>query len=143
MPRVLLYSLFEPALVIAWKSGVVYQNQVRGTFCDQLELEGILAPLDFEPSEVEELMRITTEQYSISEELADQIDAMLHRRLSIKFISVDRERLKESCEAWVFVKLGAMPAEDSCDSYPREDNYYGDLFGFAGCRAVLTWANSD
>ncbi|MCY1053578.1 DUF6210 family protein [Nannocystis sp. SCPEA4] len=140
MPRVLLYSIIGPHLVIQWKSGVVYQNQACGTACAQPEMEGILAPLDLDEAVAEELERVMTECHTLTEALADQIDALL-RRGRAPFVSVDRERLHDSFEAWVFVRIGAIPWELRYDEWPRE--YTGELFGFTGRRAVLTWPNSD
>jgi hypothetical protein len=44
-------------------------------------------------------------------------------------IQVDRKKLKDSYEAWIFVKIDELTQ--------------GDLKDLAGCSAILTYPNSD
>ncbi|MGL4609906.1 MAG: DUF6210 family protein [Trueperaceae bacterium] len=44
-------------------------------------------------------------------------------------MSVDRKKLEDSYEAWIFVRI--------------DEHTQGDLKDFAGCSAVLTYPNSD
>jgi hypothetical protein len=65
----------------------------------------------------------------IDEKRASEIDDLLHSESPTKQITVDRLRLNESEEAWVYVTL--EPAE------------YGFYQGFGSCNGVLVWGNSD
>ena len=65
----------------------------------------------------------------IDENRASEIDALLHRYGFGKGITVDRSRLQESEEAWVYVNV--EPLE------------YGLYEGFGSCKGVLVWSNSD
>ena len=60
---------------------------------------------------------------------ADAIDALLGKSRLTSFVSVDRSRLHDSTEAWVYVHL--------------EGGEEGPLTGFEGSSGVLTWPNSD
>lgn len=74
----------------------------------------------------------------IDNETADAIDELLNlRRGSVgKFVKVDRDRLAESMEAWVWM----APVEPLLSSLP------GPIFSamsHVSLKGVLTWANSD
>ena len=60
---------------------------------------------------------------------ADKIDQILQSNGYTKEISVDRARLRQSEEAWVYVKLKPLD--------------YANYIGFGECDGVLVWANSD
>src|SRR5262245_44958330 len=97
-PRVLLYDLDRPSLIVPCPSGVIYQNQVGGNVCWQAEIEGVLAPLD---CDAEAVMQLEGYQFSsggqgISVAAADFIDGVLAASRATRFLSVDRTRLDES-----------------------------------------------
>ena len=122
-------------------SGVVFSNQAGGYSCLQPELEGIYVPVDDDFNDVEtklldyftgEKHRGTGATRGLDDEDADRIDEILHSRHVPCPVAVDRQRLAESVEAWVFVRLRA-------DEHP-----FPIIDGFqAGSPAVLTWNNSD
>jgi len=61
---------------------------------------------------------------------------VLAEKPSTAFVTVDRARLSESQEAWVFVLVDS-PAEGEPESSDIP------LYGFGRTRGVLTWVNSD
>jgi hypothetical protein len=131
----------ELMLIVAHPSGVAYQNQVGGVTCDQPRLEGILAPLAVSRRAKE---RIEGLDYSngalgISSGLADSIDAQLAAEPVARFVSVDRSRLDDCQEAWIYVLIASPQDID----YQREPRFLGSVFGFGAAKGVLTWINSD
>ncbi len=142
MPRIIL-SLNQAGVIILRDSGVIYQNQTRGNTCKQRCAEGVLAlisnpilmtgiPMQLYQCPIEAgLKKIDWDRsYSrVGITCADEIDALLQSNGSTKNISVDRTRLKESEEAWVYVKLK-----------PLGSSLYE---GSGACDGVLVWSNSD
>jgi Family of unknown function (DUF6210) len=147
MPKklILLYDLpDELVLIVEHPSGVRYSNQVGGFTCDRPELEGVLAPVEVS-EEVKE--RIQGLPYpgtlGITSEIADAIDALLAAPCSYH-LRVDRERLGESQEAWVFVIIASTERCTREWPPPETDPTTGHLYGFGpAARGVLTWINSD
>ena len=141
-PRIHL-SLNQAGVIILRETGVVYQNQTCGHSCAQRCAEGILVPLTAAclitetPTELYQcpieagLKQIDWYRcYSrLDTTCADEIDELLQSTGFTKGISVDRTRLRESEEAWVYVKLKPME--------------YANYEGFGECDGVLVWANSD
>ncbi len=134
-PKILL-SFNQAGLIILCNSGVVYQNQTRGVSCMQRCAEGVLVPLLDIPCDTRQcpleadLMSIDWSIIaSLNPTIADQIDEFLHKRIPTEGLSVDREQLHLSEEAWVYV-----------DVEPREAAEY---FNFGKCKGILVWANSD
>lgn len=129
-------SLYDAGLglIIEHPTGVIYSNQTGGNFCLQPELEGAFVPLDA-PAVEDQLYAWFTQgdghpiRLPMSD--ADRVDEILRDAHLAPTIVVDRERLAESSEAWIYVLL--QETEFSVFSgfgpYPR--------------RGVLTWANSD
>lgn len=120
-------------LIIACKSGVTYTNQVGGYACHHPEIEGVFAPL---PGSINEKLEafFTGPKWNgrcydeIDEETANFIDALLREVDLASSLCVDRERLGESCEAWIWVKI-------SMNSLL--------WLGLNEGAGVLTWENSD
>jgi hypothetical protein len=137
--RIIMYAIEEPTLLVEHTNGPRYQNQCGGVTCMQEELESFLCPLDVSPEGNE---RIENAAYTsggppgISVQVADLIDAVLGEKPSTAFVTVDRTRLSESQEAWVFVLVDS-PAEG------EPQNPQIPLYGFGRTRGVLTWMNSD
>jgi hypothetical protein len=84
----------------------------------------------------------------ISAETADAIDAILARTYGPEApphdpaIRVDRERLEESWEAWIYVVVveslaRALPDRETGDAL------LPNIRGLGTARGVLTWPNSD
>lgn len=153
-PRIELWDTVGLGLIISWPSGVTYSNQTGGTSCLAPEFEGVFVPLCNECSiENHELMSPANEleKYfmgpkwrgmgatkGLDEQDADYIDSILSRVTgqwgSLPSIRVNRERSRESHEAWVYVivhgdEASVLPVFAGFDPYPRS--------------GVLTWQNSD
>lgn len=142
MRRIVLWVIpDEIMLIVAYKSGVTYQNQVGGVMCAQLALEGVLAPIDFGDEATRQIQGCSFPpgKQGISEEVADMIDQILANTAGARFLRVDRGRLHECWEAWIHV-LGVCPDVDDLRQDPK---YFGPIFGFGDVRGVLTWPNSD
>jgi hypothetical protein len=139
--RALLYSAKGVGIVVLSPSGVIFSNQAGGYACLQPELEGVYVPLDDDFNDIETKLSDyftgpkhlgTGATRGHDEDDADRIDEILHSRSVPCPVAVDRQRLGESVEAWVFVRLRA------------DDGPFPILEGFqTGSPAVLTWTNSD
>ncbi len=110
-------------LIIPMKSGVTYRNQVAGTGCLEMRLEGVFAPLP--------VRWLNTQQ----DVYTDLYKAKTHPEGSLQMFQnmgldqyIERDLSAESIhEAWipVIIKNHAM------------------LRGFNGHKAILTYENSD
>jgi hypothetical protein len=124
-----------------FESGVRYSNQTGGYSCWHPEVEGVYVPLFNEliDQEAELTAYFTGPKWGgwcsdgIDEETADLIDSVLQKSSYTKRITVDRSRLADSHEAWVYVLLS--PSDEDVD--------FEEIHGFPGNQAVLTWDNSD
>jgi hypothetical protein len=142
-PRIIL-SLNQTGVIILRETGIIYQNQTGGHTCAQRCAEGALVLLT-DPYLITDTPTMLY-QCSIEAGLkkidwnrcyfgrfdatcADEIDELLQSNGYTKAISVDRTRLEESEEAWIYVKI--KPLE------------YANYVGFGECDGVLVWANSD
>jgi Family of unknown function (DUF6210) len=125
MPKihVRLFQLRGVGLIIPHPTGVVYQNQVAGMLCRQYWLEGVFVPVDWDDA-ADAIEDTFVGGDSLSTEDADRIDA----KLAPHSAKVNRAKLGESCEAWVWLSLekGVRLVE-----------------GLEPAEAVLTWPNSD
>ena len=128
-------------LILMMHSGVVYTNQADGVACLQLEEEGVLAPFAM-PAEQPYSKGLC--DYFLSRpgnrgclEIADAdfIDAFLLTTWVPFSVKVDRTRLAESYEAWVYVNLDAYSG-----SIPVIETPKGLTLPM---NAVLVWENSD
>jgi hypothetical protein len=120
-------------LVIACKSRVTYTNQVGGYACRHPELEGVFVPLPGNGAEKLNEYFIGPKWNgrcydSIDEETASFIDSVLRELDLGSSLCVDREKLEESCEAWIWVKI-------SMNSLL--------WLGLNEGEGILTWENSD
>ena len=69
---------------------------------------------------------------------------------STSFVKVDRTRLDDSWEAWVYVLIESPDEADlvvggqvEAAAEASAGTYVGPLLGFGRARGVLTWENSD
>lgn len=142
-PLIRLWATEDIGLIILWKTGVLIANQTCGHTCLQPEEEGVYIPLhrDLEThgplsytDRLEDLFE-NLHGVGIDNTLADKIDDLLtHFQFGIlNFLRVDRSRLGDSHEAWVYV--------DVADSQP--ERMTSTIYGFGVCKGVLTWVNSD
>jgi hypothetical protein len=141
MKIISLYGMPYEVMLILWHaSGVFYENQVGGVTCLHRRGEGVLSPVDLYPDAVEKIMKLPYDNRpDITAEIADAIDGVLAASPSTCYLKVDRTRLSESCEAWVFV-VADIPESSQRDP---EDSYLGSPRGFGRSTGVLTWINSD
>ncbi|WP_417387137.1 DUF6210 family protein [Gimesia sp.] len=140
-----LYDHAGTALVIPHPTGIVYSNQAGGHACLQPQAEGFLVPIandvglapahDFRSPE-NELFHYFTELCScgamLTEADAQMIESIMHQLPQWSGLSVDRDRLDDSVEAWVFVKVAE----------PKRKLTIVDGLNYP-VRAILTWTNSD
>ncbi|ACL03123.1 conserved hypothetical protein [Desulfatibacillum aliphaticivorans] len=142
MPTLRLCDIGERiGLIIVWKSGVVYSNQTGGLACFLSKQEGVFVPIGEGLLNQDELLweHFTGSKWfgacmdGIDEETADYIDEVLEQNIETSCVKVDRSRLGKSHEAWIYVTIADDP-----NSEERRI-----IKGFDGCRAVLTWDNSE
>lgn len=142
MRKIILWNMpDEVMLVVEHETGVVYQNQVGGTACWQAEMQGALAPLDLSPEGMSQIQNYPylSARAGISADAADAIDAVLASQVSTRFLKVDRSRIAESFEAWIYVRVDSKEAGIS----EGLTEVCGSIYGFGSGRGVLTWPNSD
>ena len=126
-------------IVVAYPSGVVYANQTGGYSTCHPSMEGVFVPLP----RAGELQAALDEHFfdgpkwegycfnGIDAETADFIDQLLATLPPTRSITVNRDRLRESMEAWIHLTIGRQVDDDAAFS------------GLDGHAAVLTWENSD
>jgi hypothetical protein len=177
-PVIQLSDLEELALIVECDSGVIYTNQAGGTFCMQPKAEGALVPLGND-CHIEDRLHAffanpDVPAIGLQPAHADALDLILRTPeepfvvTPTFFLEVDRSRLDDSMEAWLYVTIVACPDEHliaytqyrdgtisrtatlsgrewSPDDQP-ELGPHATLYPFSGFGrrpAVLTWANSD
>ena len=143
VPKIRLWHTGGIGLIIPHSSGIIYTNQTGGHGCYHPELEGMYVPL------VDDLNSLQKPLYDyftgpkwngwcipstgIDKETANFIDKILHGTNITNFISVDRNSLKESHEAWVKVILDKKKLGSDLPIVGNLDKSWG----------ILTWENSD
>jgi hypothetical protein len=137
-PLIRLYDLTSWGVVISFPSGVLYSNQTGGYACLQPEEEGVFVPLS---NEIFGQMEMLVEYFSkklkgacasgISIETADYLDHVLSLNPATRFLKIDRRRLSDSHEAWIYIDIFLSNETSEIIS------------GFQGYKGVLTWPNSD
>ena len=151
-PIIRLYDSVGTGLIIEHESGVLVSNQTGGTSCLDPDVEGVFIPLRNDYSEDSgEFMSPEIELTKYFEggkhggagavtgiDLDDVafIESVLKRVRLCPPISVDRNRLSESHEAWIHVTISGGESNDE------------DLAAFTGFgpyprSGIFTWANSD
>ncbi len=144
----IIVRLFEhvgTALIIPCSTGIVYSNQAGGHSCSQPQAEGFLVPIanGFGPAPTHDFRSPENElgQYfeklnscgaSLTELNAAEIETIMHKLPPWRGLMVDRTRLSESLEAWVFVTIKANGIRRMLVDGLKDP-----------IRAILTWTNSD
>ena len=147
VPVIELYGASGLGVIVLYPSGVRFTNQTGGYACLHPVVEGVYAPLsDIQQRQQEQLLaHFTGSKYQgwctegIDEEDALVIDAILAQEGDSACLRVNRKKLKESHEAWVYVTIHE-PVNTS-RNWKTQPGY--TLYGFAGKEGVLTWENSD
>jgi hypothetical protein len=144
--EICLYDLDRLGLVLLEPSGVFYYNQVCGHACLQKFAEGVFSYIRDDGNELHK----TVSEYLLNKdrltpEDADFLDGQFMRSSDAKYLRVDRNRLDNSMEAWVYVAIDQCSIEQSLSNgLKNESVYYNTAFkGFSCAGAVLTWDNSD
>jgi hypothetical protein len=151
-PTIRLYDTVGTGVILTCSSGVMVSNQTGGTSCLQPEVEGVYIPLRndyglkdlrFSSPELElstyfigPKHRSAGATSGLDSRDADFIDAVLSHSGLDGAISVDREQLGRSHEAWVHV---IIKTDESAD----QDLAMFTGFGPYPRHGILTWANSD
>ena len=135
-PIIRVWQTDSLGLIIFKNTGVRISNQTGGYACNQPEVEGIYIPLRTQAQDIEEFFvsKLAGDgSFPLNESVADFIDEYLQRDGNTCFLRVDRTRLTESHEAWVYVDI----------TPPKGDNRSSLIEGFGNSKGVITWPNSD
>lgn len=115
------------AIIVGHPTGVRYTNQSDGTCCQQMTLEGFAVPYDLGlPEWQREIEGYFFQHYGNGGHINDADADFLEKYLCL--YRVDRSRLKDSMEAWVYVT-------------PRPG--CGFPHGLTTGPVVFCWPNSD
>jgi hypothetical protein len=129
--EVSLYGLEQLALIIKMESEVTYSNQAGGYACMQPSCEGVLTIIEDDTKIIiNNISKQTINKTKLTFEDADIIDSILQLNAGVKHLLIDRDKLKESMEAWIHVLINH-----------KNDN--STLKGFIENKGILTWNNSD
>lgn len=124
-------------LILAYPSGVIYTTQAGGYCCLHQKIEGVFVPVSTLDSHWQKLLddhffhgpKWAGHCYKgIDEETADFLDTELETTYLTQHLRVDRARLADSVEAWIYVRVAPARLWPSVD---------------AEASGVLTWNNSD
>lgn len=134
MLRISLDLIDSPVLLIPRATGVIYEGQTGGEATLRQAAQGALVPLSREPVDHMPRLREIFEDApwfgachaGIDEATAAALDVIFRALPGHSGISVDRARLSESHESWVYVRLGE----------PTVSLYFG---GEAPGEAILYW----
>ena len=147
----------EPGLIVLCQSGVRYNNQTGGTNCLSPIEEGVYLPLFDDlhdqatplASYFTDTKIYTTGTVGIDEMDAEFIDSILSIGDFTKLLKVDRTRLNDSHEAWLYVdilfksKVSDFGFSGEVSTKEQIDTLLSPMYGFYGSKGVLTWENSD
>jgi hypothetical protein len=151
-PKIDLLDNVGFGAIISYPSGVIYSNQTGGTCCLHPEIEGVFIPLANDCNDIGELRGPSELLFNyfdrpkyngsgaargpkpgLDEEDALAIEKILSQYNLTYLFQIDRNRLHDSHEAWVWCNIVA------------EDLKFGVFHNFMPYPrpAVLTWQNSD
>ena len=148
-PLIELWDSVGLGIIIEFPTAVMISNQTGGIACLHPKIEGIYLPLandyseenkEFLSPEIELINYFKGSKYKgagaikgIDIEDAKKIDSiMTHSRLD-KLIEIDLNRLAESHEAWIRIKIHK---DTNIDLIQGFDNHFP-------LNGILTWSNSD
>lgn len=175
MKTIDIMSYPYPSLIIPCASGITIEQQTGGPACSHHKVEGLWLPMPVTGhnlplfTEALQVLHPGCYGHSLTFEEACKLDSNVIKRYSIP-LEVDKEKLEESTEAWVYVWIMGkddrwLYAPDSSTIYNykqfaraiqpdiTEDEVvqiiqrnileYPALADFAGQEAILTWENCD
>lgn len=128
-------------LIILHSSGVFYTHETGGYACHPSLAQGVFAPLHREADDDQEALLIahfTGPKWngwcsdSIDEQDADYVDYVLSLAPATLYLKVDRTRLADSREAWIYV-----------DVHEPTYSELAPISGFGECKGIFIWGNSD
>jgi hypothetical protein len=137
----LVWQLDRVGLILSHPSGVTYSNQTGGYACYHPEMEGVFVPL----GEQAIIQQERLEEYfigpkwqgacynGIDEETVDFVDCVLAASPLTRRLKVNRDKLAESHEAWIYVIISPSDREDDIPELQEVTTGTG----------VITWVNSD
>jgi hypothetical protein len=137
---VCLYELNKLALILLEPSGVFYHNQVCGHHCLQAFEEGTLSFLRDSDDLYKKIAEYTMHKDGLSIVDANYIDDLFGQFDQTQCLSIDRNRLSDSMEAWVYINIDQKKITD-----PEDDSVYynASFLGFTSGKGLLTWDNCD
>ena len=136
--RIELLSLTQTVLIIESDNGCIYTNQVGGTQCDYPEQKGFLVPIEYDIELNNPQNSLTLKLCAlfaegspglIDIETAKVIQNLLNESPYTSGIEVDFEKLNESKESWLYVKVNGSLDDTISTSHL--------------VNGILTWPNSD
>jgi len=147
-PLIQIWDTVGLGLIIEYSTGILISNQTGGTACLHPEIEGIYLPLcndyleegkkNLSP-EIELTHYFKEPKYrgsgainGIDIEDVKKINAIISKFNLDKFIEIDLNKLAESHEAWIRIKI-----------YNDKNNELIKGFSNYPLNGILTWANSD
>lgn len=134
-PIVTLDEFDGLGLILLHPSGVLYTNQVAGYGCLHPEVEGIFVPLPVQVGrrEIHALQQhFRGSWHPLTDADAQVVDGVFQAN-NLGYLRVDRARLADSYEAWVYVTV----------DHPQQDREAALFHGFTTRAGVVTWMNSD
>jgi len=140
-PLVQLWCGQRLGLIVLHPSGVYYSNQTGGHACLHPLAEGIFVPIRDDTLDLEKELKdyFVGPKWKgwcsegIDEETATFVDDVLAKSHLTRDVTVNRNRIIDSHEAWVYVDY----------RNPKTADWNSEITGFGQCQAVLTWENSD
>lgn len=141
LPCIHLWNSNGVGLIILCPSGVRYSNQTGGYACLHPVVEGVYVPLSNEvvDQEAELAAYFSGTKWlgwcneAIDEEAAAFVDEVLRKSPYTKGLVVNRDRLLDSHESWIYVII----------PHPRQAPELTEYVGFGDVEAILTWENGD
>jgi hypothetical protein len=122
-----LWEAIGLGLIVECPTGIIYSNQTGGTSCLHPEVEGVFVPLRNACDETRKVFGPENELFDyftgpkhggagatsgLDSADADFIDDLLRKYALGGVVAVDRGRLAESHEAWVYVTVGREEEND-------------------------------
>ena len=132
------FSDDEIGVILLCDSAVRFSNQSGGYACDHPSEQGVFVPFN-QPFVGDLLLNYFVKEHNgwcsrgISEKDAEWLDNLFVEYDYTKRLKVDRSRLKDCKEAWIYVDI--YPLEGSRMFHNVPSSYSG--------KAVLVWENSD